>query len=183
MFRKLLTTAAVLFLTVSPGYSALTFYIAPGLSYDDFHVNNNTNTVFQGLDPRIAVGFSNWNIASFYLGAEIFANPITPATINNRTPDGGVIIKPNYTYGISLLPGFHLDDYISLFVRASIIQTRFNQLGTTRNGYQVGGGVEIAFCGQWAGRAEYTYNAYKHFDGNDNFHANLGTISFLYYFC
>ncbi|MBA3661509.1 MAG: hypothetical protein H0W64_07265 [Gammaproteobacteria bacterium] len=182
MFKKLAAVLVLLLGSYTTTYAGLQIYIAPGLSYIDVH-NNSNELTFQGLDPRFAVGVGTLTLGMFYFALEAFANPIHPMTINSQANELGQNIKPSYSYGASLLPGFHLDDVISLYARAGIIYTRFGQLHTTQGGLQLGVGIETIFGGPWSGRIEYTRSLWRHYDGIDNMYANVGTASLLYYFC
>lgn len=161
-------------------YAFFSLYVAPGMSYDSIQNSGNTIT-YQGLDPRIGVGFKGIGFSGLDIGAEVFAYPVKALTINNdATAEGS--FRTKYSWGASLLPGFNLDYTILLFIRVGVIYTNFAVLDTTQTGLQLGAGIDAILYGPWSGRIEYTRTEYRRYQSLNGIHGDIGTFSLIYNF-
>lgn len=181
MFRKILAITGLFFVNISVAIAAFSFYIAPGLSYDDTTESTDLIT-FQGLNPRIAMGIAGINLYGVGFGLEVFGNPLQPITIHNIT-NTDQTLKPDWSYGGSIIPSFNLDDVISIYLRGGVIYTGFPNLNNTRlMGLQMGVGAEALLWGPWSGRIEYIRSNYRHTDGLSNIHTDAGLATLVYRF-
>ena len=132
------------------------FYIAPTVLYTNLYIDKVT---FQGITPRLAVGYDGMATKYVYLAGELFANLATATLKNHPAPAGS--LKTSYSYGAAVLPGYPFDDSVLGYLRIGYIATRFENLHTTKAGYEVGAGFELGWTECWSVRAEYNYLKYR----------------------
>lgn len=159
MFKKTLCLAAIFFGCMSTVFAS-TFYVAPTLSYVSSK-NTNGSVVFQGLTPKIAVGYGDFIFNPFFFGLEAFVMPLKPITINNNLSPQGDGARPAWSVGFSILPAVDLDGVVKLYARAGFVDTNFDQSNSTNWGAQIGLGFETQIFECWYARGEYVRSGYK----------------------
>lgn len=192
MLNKIIGFMFYLVITSAYAFQPPTIYLAPGLTYD--RIRNEAGTVvFQGLEPRVAVGIGDFKVGMFYFALEGFVNPIKPMSINNRGIQQGdeiLTFQTSTNYGGSLLFGWHLDDIVKIYSRFGAAYTRFKDFGKRKCGAQLGLGIEAIISGPWSFRLDYTRTFYRRFsdlseepfsDVDTPFN-DSGTFSVLFYF-
>src|SRR5579862_2281150 len=107
-----------------------TFYAGPTLQYTNIYVRKFK---YQGLSPRLTVGYGGMTNNVLYLAAEIFGTAVTASLKNHPAPAGS--LRTSYSYGASLLPGYLLDDVWMLYARLGYITSRFVNVSKTKAGY------------------------------------------------
>lgn len=172
MLRKTIFTIGTVLGNISVA-SAGAFYLNPMFAYDSI----TTKTVsYLGYTVRLGLGYGDIVDEQIVLAGEIFAAPRAMTIHNSPVAQGG--LRPQYTYGASVLPGLVLDDVFLAYARLSVLASRFNDLGLTRGGYQAGVGLEYHITKAWSARAEYVYTIYHSISGigtpkTDEFGAGL----------
>lgn len=159
MLKKIITIIGI-WLSCLSSVSAATFYIAPSAVWDSFYANPIR---YEGLSAKITVGVGLITFQSpFTIAIEGWVDPIKPYTHTNNT-FGIVSLKPSYSYGASLLPGYNLDDYIHVFLRLGVLSTKFDNLNETLTAWQAGAGADIAFScySRWRLRGEWNFAKYR----------------------
>lgn len=154
MFRKLLIV--VILLGNIPIASALSVYLAPMALYQGIKAGS---VEYEGVLPQLALGVGG-TIKDYpiYLGGEAFVN-IKPITIHNHR--GQTLgLKPNYSGGLSFIPGVCLDDQVLLYGRLGALVTSFQDLDLSKHGYQAGIGIVAKLTKSWDVRGEYVYTKY-----------------------
>ena len=124
-------------------------------------VRNNYSgapAVYKGLEGILSLGYAGVLTPSFYLPAEIIgANSLQLR--NYRDPDGDGI-RTTWNYGISLIPGVMITDYIMGYVRVGAQRARFTNIGEHKCGWHVGLGGQGNIAPNWDIRGEYVYSSY-----------------------
>lgn len=124
-------------------------------------VRNNYNgipAVYKGIEGTLSLGYAGVLTPAFYLAGEIFAGD----SWNVRNfPENGVSVRSTWTYGISLIPGMMLTDYVMAYVRLGAVRTRFSHEGENNTGWQVGVGGQTNLAPCWDLRGEYVYTGYR----------------------
>lgn len=150
----------LLFLTTSTVWAA-DFYIAPNLEYEAISVDDAD---YGALVPRVAVGVGGGiNNTLLYLGGELFGNFVGLTLHNNTGPTPGLKFK--YNVGASIMPGYYLDDVLLGYLRLGPIITHFQELDTTRTGWQIGVGLQANLSPCLDMRGEYVYTGYPSLTG------------------
>lgn len=161
MLKKLLAGTALCFASLTTANAGV-FYIGPTLSYESITTSNSIS--YNGTTLRPALGYGTMlGDTAFYLGAEIFAG-LKPLTINNNAKNG-ISLKPSYSYGISALPGYFFDQDTLGYLRVGPIVQRFDQVGETKTGFEVGIGLAYSFADCWNVSGEFDYMKYPSFAG------------------
>src|SRR3990167_424691 len=147
------------------------FYAGPLLSFESLSVNGAS---YQGFMPRLMLGYGGFVREAFFLGAEMEAGT-TSIPINNH-PNSYAGLKTSYSYGISLVPGLALDEYLMGYVRLGVLFSHFSSanLNATHSGFQRGLGLETKFAENWSVRGEVDYVSYASF-------ANVGSPAAFQY--
>lgn len=171
------------------------FYAGGSVGYDMYNVNVNTNLTFNGVaiggnPPVSAMGFIGAVMGGYgiyladvyYVGAELFANSSSAAAnITNTNSSSTYVYSTKFTagtgYGLSLLPGFKVNDSSLFYLRFGYNWTRLKgeesvivgpaSESTSRAGWQSGFnyglGIETAVHKRISVRGEYTYTSYDDF--------------------
>lgn len=176
MLRKLLS-AACLFVAGLSTANAGSFYLAPTIVYDAISV---PGIGYNGIGPRLTLGYDDMLTERIYASAEIFTSPTTWKVYNNPNDFGS--LKTTYSYGGSLIPGISLDGTIIAYGRLGVIRTRFDNLDTVKNGVQYGIGVQWLLSCPWSLRAEYSYIKYREISNIGHPDTNSYMLGLLYRF-
>lgn len=202
MFKKLLVASAVLAASTSVALAANykgdykgehapapcpvnVFAAGPyvGLSVGDRTNYSGTPTVFRGLDGILSLGYGTMLNPSFYLAGEIFG--LGTLNVNDMTYTSGttnVGAKSSWGYGLSIIPGYMITDYVMTYLRLGGIRTRFNDQNVNVNAWQVGLGGQTNIVQNWDLRAEYVYSRYNSVSGIGNTSANQANLGLVYKF-
>lgn len=116
-------------------------------------------TVYKGVEGNIALGYAGVLSPAFYLAGEIFASDSW--TIKNRAAPGVNGVKTTWNYGISILPGVMLTDYVMGYLRLGAVHSRFSNASVNRTGWQVGLGAQTNLAPCWDLRGEYVASFYN----------------------
>jgi hypothetical protein len=165
-WMKLIVVGSLIIGSISSAFAAWNsaFYLTPALQYSSYYIDD---LKFQGMNLRLGAGVAGMTDC-YYIAAEIFALPFT-ATINNNPTFRGSL-KTSYSSGVSLIPGYYFDDSIMGYLRLSYVSTRFENIGTTKSGYEIGGGVDVGWTRNWSVFGEYDFAKYQRINKN-----NLGS--------
>src|SRR3990167_467487 len=104
--------------TPCPGFMAGPYL---GLSIGDRTNFSGSPIVFKGIDGNLSLGYGALVSPSFYLAGEIFGI----GTINVKdftnvlSVNQNVSAKSNWSYGISILPGYMITDTVLGYIRGS----------------------------------------------------------------
>jgi len=173
MLRKALLTTACL-LTVLPPAHAGYFYLGPTIVYQTMSVNN---AGYNGIAPRMTLGYEDMLTPVIYTGVEIFSNPTTIKVYNNPSDQGS--LRVTYSYGASLLPGINFDNTIVGYGRLGLIRTRFDNLGQVKSGVEYGVGIKWMLNDLWSAKGEYTYTKYNNINPMGHPSSNTYSIGLL----
>jgi len=156
MFKKILAASALILGCPSITF-AYSFYLGPGVAYEDIR---GGGADYNGIGPRIIAGYGGIFRDSMYLAGEVFGEPRS-ITLQNTQSSTGVNLKARYSYGASLVPGYDIDGTLMAYGRLGISYVRFDKMNATRNGCQLGLGLEYRLNEVWSARGEYDYIAYS----------------------
>lgn len=157
---KKITVLTALGLSLSSTAHAGVFYIGPTLSYES--ITTSQSISYNGVTFRPALGYGSMlGDTAIYLGAEMFGG-LKPLTLNNNAKNG-ISLKPSYSYGISVLPGYFFDQDTLGYLRVGPIIQRFDQVGVTKTGFEVGIGLAYSFAECWNMSGEFDYMKYPSF--------------------
>lgn len=175
------------------------FYVGLAGGFDSYRIRREQNEVIPLTSDRVSnpalsavgtvgglyAGYGKYFKQLYYLGAEVFGTTTGASTgysTNSNALFGELIdssqtqINVNSNFGISLLPGFKLNDssliylrwgYSKLSIRTSSMQSfpdRFvgaNGRTSWTNGIAYGIGLETAIYANWSLRGEYTHTEYS----------------------
>jgi hypothetical protein len=177
MLKKLLVASAIFGGCLSSVFAGL--YLGPSLSYDSIWVGN---TRYQGISPRITLGFGHDFGEWVYGAVEIFATRSFQLHNNPNIAS----LRVTWVYGASILPGIQLDPVLAAFARLGIVNADFVNIGTDRTGYQAGLGLQAKLSPSWTIRAEYDYTHYRVLDaigGNPNESQYVAGFLYDFNFC
>lgn len=153
------------------------FYLSGAAQYSSYYIDD---LKFQGMNPRLAAGYGGMANSMLYLAAELFALPFTATINNNPTLVGS--LKTSYSWGASLIPGYFFDDSVMGYVRLSYVATRFENLSTTKSGYEAGLGVDVGWTENWNVFGEYDYAKYRTINNVGGPRAGLYILGLKYKF-
>lgn len=175
------------------------FYLGAQVGYDSYRARVNTTTTLGAdvvsINPPInAVGFVGGLLAGygqyvnemFYLGGEVFVNDSGAESSTNVTVNGLTAtskVTANLGYGVSLLPGYKLNDESLLYIRLGYNWSQMKIQGSsptggsasrtnTVGGFNYGLGLESLIYQNWSVRTEYTHTNYSSFSAST---ANIAT--------
>ena len=178
MLKKLLVASSILIASTSTAFASAAFYVAPSVSYQNIQ---GDGAQYSGIEPKLAIGFGGFFRDSIYLAGELFGSPASITIRNSESDTTGFNVKPKYTIGAAILPGFDIDGTLMAFLRIGIAYTHFDQLDATRPGYVLGGGGEYRVDNNWSLRGEYVYIGYSSID-NTTPRDQEGVIGLVYRF-
>ncbi len=165
-----------------------TFMAGPyiGLSIGDRTNYTGSPLVFKGIDGNLSLGYGALVSPSFYLAGEIFGiGTVNVKDLTNTNSRGNNIsAKSNWSYGLSLLPGYMLTDTVLGYIRGGVIRTRFNgaNVGVNDTGWQIGLGGQTSLAQNWDIRAEYIYSYYGNVDSIGKLSSDQANLGLVYKF-
>jgi outer membrane immunogenic protein len=137
-----------------------------GFSLGDRTNYNGSPSVFKGIDANLSLGYGMMMNPAFYLAGEVFGlytiNVKDFPSVTGTTTNS---VKSTWGWGLSVIPGYMITDYVLAYVRLGGISTRFNNADVTRTGWQVGVGGQTNVYQNWDLRAEYVYTGYGRVNG------------------
>lgn len=176
MLRRLLGTAALFTSMLSTAFAG-SFYLAPTIIYQTMSASG---IGYNGMAPRLTVGYEDMLTPVIYTGVEVFSNPTTFKTYNNPNNLGS--LRATYSYGASILPGINFDNTIIGYGRLGIIRTRFDNLGKVKSGTEYGVGLQWNLNDLWSARGEYDYTKYNNIANIGHPSSNTYSIGLMYRF-
>lgn len=178
MIKKILPTA-IIWLTITSAQAAV-FYVAPVAVWDSFYLNPIR---YEGLSPKLSIGVSPTVYSQYAISFEGWVDPIKPFTHTNNT-FGIVSLKPSYSYGLSLLPGYNLDDVLRVYLRLGVLGTKFDDIGDTGVAWQAGAGLQVSWSctSPWSIRGEWNYAKYRSISGVGVIADGQYSLGFVYRF-
>jgi hypothetical protein len=132
------------------------FYLAGAAQYSSYYIDR---IKFEGISPRLALGYGGMANSIIYVAGELFGMPFTSTLNNNSRMESG--LKTSYSFGASFLPGYYFDENVMGYLRLSYIATRFVKVPTTKAGYETGLGVDVCWSPNWHAYFEYDYAKYR----------------------
>ena len=181
------------------GYSSLGFHKSfvfsppPGSPNVKTRIPSLDLGLFAGIDKR-------WN--HFDLATELSYDHTFAAKTSQRQNDGTAVLmkvreRMNNTFGLSLLPGYYLDNGFHPFLRLGLLASHFrssgdqgDEIGYTGElsrwvmGYQLGVGAQYPIAKLGSGsldlRAEYDYSLYPSFKASAFSQNELANITVNY---
>ncbi len=172
--KKLLMTGA-LFIAVSSVASAAFAaaaapapYVGGGLGLT---VNSSHGSSYRGVPLTIFGGYGGVVSNGFYMAGEVFADVVT-ADLNNSSSQ----LSSSYAYGISFIPGVMLSQDTLGFVRLGLQDAHFKHR-SSKDGVELGLGMQTAINPSWDVRGEYDYIQYNGSLKSDRF-----GLGMLYHF-
>lgn len=137
-----------------------------GLSVGPQINTTGTPTVYRGLEGTLSLGYAGMITPMFYLAGEIFGGDSIDLK-NLRYNVTGVVssVKSTWSYGLDLIPGLMITDYVMGYVRVGGVRTRFSDQGQSASAWQVGVGAQTSFMQNWDVRGEYIYSQYGRVNG------------------
>jgi opacity protein-like surface antigen len=178
MLKRILAISAIYVATFSTCFAGAQFYIAPGVGYEDVRTKHNSR--FDGLFPRLAIGYGGYFYPWLVLMGEVFGSYRT-IDLNNE-PKFGYSVKTNANYGISLLLGYALEENLLPYLRLGLIWNDFDKLDTTKKGYEIGIGLQTNLNCNWDVRGEWDYIKTKEIDNVGEVQLAFFAIDFMYRF-
>jgi hypothetical protein len=175
MMKKGLATGMMLVSSLSSFASGV--YLSPSLVFN--HINA-ANSGYQAVEPELAIGYSTQYGEYIRFAGELFISP-TSIAIHNNDQDG-INVKTDYGLGASFLPGYQLDEELLGYGRFSVMSTRLGDLGTTREGFQLGIGLQERLTRVWSIRGEYDYVWYRSLSSIGTIRAKQVGIGLVYKF-
>lgn len=202
MFKKLLIASVVLAGTTSIAFAHVSYkgerrdykaevvppcpcyqYVAGPYLGLNLGVRDNISgapAAYKGIEGTISAGYAGMLSPQFYLAAEVFAGD--SFRVKDYTRPGSGSARSTWSYGLDIIPGVMLTDYVLGYLRAGVIQTRFNNVGVNKTGWQVGIGGQTNLCGNWDLRGEYVYSQYGNVSTVGHVLADQFNIGIVYKF-
>lgn len=137
------------------------FAAGPYLGFSAGVRNNYTGdpVVYKGLEGTLSGGYGAMLSPFWYLAGEIFVgDSINLKDYKDATGNG---VKSTWSYGLDIIPGYMITDYVLGYVRAGVVRTRFSDVGDNSTGWQVGLGAQTNVYQNWDVRGEYVYSSYN----------------------
>lgn len=130
-----------------------------GLSFGPRVNYTGDPVVYSGLEGTLSGGYAAMLSPVWYLAGEIFVGD--SFNLKNYKDSSGNGVKSTWSYGIDIIPGFMITDYVLGYVRAGVVRTRFSDIGKNSTGWQIGLGGQTNVYQNWDVRGEYVYTAYN----------------------
>ncbi len=172
MLRKI-ASLIILFLINAPAMAGV--YLGASAAYDNIF---RASASFQGVGPKLAIGYSGVTNQWLYLAAELFGS--TRGWTNKNHIANNQSMKPIYSLGVSVLPGYLFDMQVMGYVRIGTIYTRFDQGNAFRNAYQLGAGLQYNLTCDWSVRGEFDYMQYNKIKGGGSPRAQEYSVGVVY---
>lgn len=176
------------------------FYVGPTIAYESFKAEKNR---FEDVAPRLTIGyetplylFDPISFAiEFWVGTRAWTvknhhkddhHEVNHQEVNHQEDDfnhESERLSVSYSYSLAFLPRIMLDNYLSLYLRIGLIQTRFTKAHRTPLGYQVGVGLETKLTDTWNLRGEVDFGKYKSIGEIGKPKSPQVALSAIYRFC
>lgn len=179
MLKKILFASSIIAISTGVAMAQPVPYIGAGLGINVNTTSKGTAGSYRGMPVNVFAGYGGNIDQNFYLAGEINGT-LTNATITNNG-----IVKSNYGYGLSVLPGVMLSDHTMAFARAGFVRTRFQKPNKMVTGGELGAGLQTSLTQNVDLRGEYDYVAYKKFTKNNvsvNPRQDAFNVSLIYKF-
>jgi len=157
MLKKIFLATALLAstTTVAMAFDNLNAYVGVGTGVTTNTSSNSAFGSYRGMPLNAFIGYGGVFSENFYLAGELNGTLAT-ANISNST-----ILKTNYGYDLSVLPGMMLSDSTLVFGRAGIIRSRFPNQNDWSTGGKFGLGMQTGLMQNIDLRGEYDFVAYR----------------------
>ena len=154
-------------------------YMGPEAVYTTM---NKGHAGFEGITPRLILGYGDALTGSFYLAGEIFGG-LKTISIRNH-PSKVLSLRTTYQYGASIIPGYIFDNVFMGYARFGVLSTHFENIenGTTKQGWTGGLGLEAALTPSWSIRGEYDYTKYMKINTIGHIYAGQFILGLKYTF-
>lgn len=164
------------------------FYVGGQLGYDTYWVRENISTPATSDlvgNPKInapswvegaLLGYGRYLYGPYYIGGEVFINYSEANEsyfLEDNVAHYSSKISARASYGIALLPGIGVTDYLLVYIRLGYNWGSFlanESVGplsiakkNTVSGPNYGLGMEVLLIDNWSVRAEYTHTNYSSF--------------------
>jgi len=142
-----------------------------------------SSSAFHGYTGNLNVGYGAFVRSAFYLAAEAFVEGI--GQFKNYQSASGVSPKQTFVYGIDIIPGYLITDYLLGYLRAGVDRGHFNDTnGGNSNvtGWRIGLGGQTNFYQHWDLRGEYVYNQYNRISAVGKVLSNQFNLGVIYKF-
>lgn len=197
MFKKLLIASAVLAVSTSVAFAANykgeykgevaapcpTYHpaVAPYLGLSLGHRLNysSSSLAFSGLTGTLSLGYGGIVAPAWYFAGEIFVDGTVK--LHDFAPSA-TSLKSTWDYGLSLIPGYMINDYLLGYIRVGVQNTRFSAASVNRTGWHVGLGGQTNVAPNWDLRAEYGYVYYGSNVYGAKPQSNSATVGLIYRF-
>ncbi len=199
MFKKLLVANVILALTTGAAFAAnykgerenykdvvapCPGYNPPVAPYLGLGIGVRTNwssvsRVFEGFNGNVAAGYGGMVNPSWYLAGEIYVNG-TIKIKDYEFPENSV--RSTWDVGLSIIPGFKVNNDVLGFVRLGVVRTRFSKISENETGGVVGIGGQTNLMDNWDVRAEYDYSYYGHTKLAGHPQSNAVNVGLIYRF-
>jgi len=173
MIKKIVSVSALLLLTSTVAFATSAPYLGFGAGVLSNSAKSNN---YRGLSGSLLAGWGGDINESFYLAGELGAT-LDSIQLNDNSGVGVKNLGTTYSYGLSLLPGFVISNHTKIFARLGAVRTRFNDIGQTSTGGELGLGLQTSITQNWDLRGEYDWIGYSKVGGfspnSDQFNLSL----------
>lgn len=131
-------------------------YIGGSLGMRD-NIGSRDSGAYRGIEGTLSAGYGTMLSPCWYLAGEFFGGD----SINLQDHHAGVQgVRTSWSYGLDVIPGFMLTDYVLAYARGGVVRTRFSDRGVNATGGRAGLGLQTSLCQCWDLRGEYVYTYY-----------------------
>jgi len=138
---------------------------------------------FEGYAGNLNAGYGAFLAPKFYLAGEIFVEGI--GQFKNQNSTTGVSPKQTSAYGVDIIPGYLITDYVLGYLRAGVERGHFNNTGSGSSnvtGWRVGLGGQTNVYQNWDLRGEYVFNKYSSISTIGKVSSNQFNLGVVYKF-
>lgn len=165
MLRKIVLASAILAASTGVALAGTPYVgISSGVVVNTLDIKTDHGRAgvasYRGVPFNLFAGYGGLINCNVYLGGELFGTVGTANVSDNNTQ-----LKSTYGIGAAFIPGVMLSDRTMAYARAGIVRTQFrtgrHDAKETRNGAQVGAGIQTNLCQNLDLRGEYDFVAYR----------------------
>lgn len=120
--------------------------------------DNISSGAYRGIEGTLSAGYGTMLSPCWYLAGEIFGGDSFNLQ-DHKTP-GNLGIRSSWSYGLDVIPGFMLTDYVLAYARGGVVRTRFSDANVNATGGRAGVGLQTSIAQCWDLRGEYVYTYY-----------------------